>query len=94
MDPKRETMSSLLATQTATRVARDLGYPKLEVPPPPTPVYARPEEVIYEHDDTHWVVSDPIPKVDLSVPAGLKVFFVLCVFAGFAILVASGIFIR
>jgi hypothetical protein len=28
-------MSSLLATHQAIRVARDLGYPKIEVPPPP-----------------------------------------------------------
>ena len=38
--PHRETMSSLLATHTAVRVARDIGYPRIA---PPTPEPAAPD---------------------------------------------------
>jgi hypothetical protein len=38
--PTRETLSSVLATHTAIRVARDVGYPHIDVPRPLEPAFS------------------------------------------------------
>jgi hypothetical protein len=91
--PSRETLSSLRATHEAIRVARDVGYPPLEVPPPPGPPVLPVAEVVELYDESDppvvYVLAEP-PPMDLSVPTGLLVFFILCFLAVLVVLCTWG----
>jgi hypothetical protein len=83
---QRETLSSLLATHTAIRVARDVGYPPLEVPPPVAPIIYTPTvwtHIVDEPEAVDFYHANAQPEPDFSVSPGLVVFFVLCLLAGF-----------
>ena len=72
-------MSALLATHTAIRVARDVGYPKLEVPEPPVPTVLV-AEVIHAMDyEPEWVPPELRLIEDLSVPRRLVLAYVFCI---------------
>ena len=61
----RETMSALLATHTAIRIARDVGHPPLEVPPQPQP--AIPAEPSPEYDAAPPTTSWPRVLLDALI---------------------------
>ena len=85
-------MSSLLATHTAVRVARDVGYPKLEVPPPPVPPYVDIDELSYQQPPFYdYEEVQPQDPVDLRVPVPLLVFLITCLIAGIVILAVWGV---
>ena len=73
--PSHETMSALLAAHTAIRVARDLGYPKIEVPPPSEP--AVPEDMPRDYDPD----APPLIEPPRQISAGEMLYITLTVLA-------------